>query len=136
MEVISREGIGTRITIALPCPKPVSRLWRPRSKAAVKNESLPARVSFHFYSAALNFWLPNDIFQVRKRGEGLKKVMIVEDHKKIRDELCVFLSQNGYACYAPESFEDILGEVFKTSPSLSCWISTFPCSTASTFAAS
>jgi DNA-binding response OmpR family regulator len=27
-------------------------------------------------------------------------------------------SQNGYSCYAPESFDDILGEVFKTSPQL------------------
>ena len=36
-----------------------------------------------------------------------KKIMVIEDHKKIREELCLFLAQNGYECEAPEDFSDI-----------------------------
>jgi DNA-binding response OmpR family regulator len=44
--------------------------------------------------------------------------MIVEDNKKIRDELSVFLSRNGYSCDAPEVFSDILGYISASNPHL------------------
>ena len=51
-------------------------------------------------------------------GGSLKKIMIVEDNKKIRDELSVFLSRNGYECDTPESFEDIIALILETKPQL------------------
>lgn len=44
--------------------------------------------------------------------------MIIEDNKKIRDELCVFLSRNGYECEAPEDFEDIIRNILSSEPHL------------------
>ncbi len=44
--------------------------------------------------------------------------MIVEDNKKIRDELCVFLSRNGYECEAPEDFKDIISHILSSTPHL------------------
>ena len=44
--------------------------------------------------------------------------MIIEDHRKIREELCVFLSQNGYECQAPEEFENIIGLILSSAPHL------------------
>lgn len=41
----------------------------------------------------------------------MKKVFIVEDDPKIRRELSVFLSRNGYECEAPDDFEHILEAV-------------------------
>lgn len=38
----------------------------------------------------------------------MKKVFIVEDDPKIRRELSVFLTRNGYECEAPDDFEYIL----------------------------
>lgn len=38
----------------------------------------------------------------------MKKIFIIEDDKKIREELSNFLSKNGYACEAPEEFESII----------------------------
>jgi DNA-binding response OmpR family regulator len=48
----------------------------------------------------------------------MTKIMIVEDHKKIRDELAIFLTQNGYACAAPERFDDIITQILETAPQL------------------
>lgn len=48
----------------------------------------------------------------------MKKILIVEDHKKIRDELCIFLSQNGYECEGPEEFTDIIGTILSAAPHL------------------
>lgn len=48
----------------------------------------------------------------------MKKVFIIEDDKKIREELSTFLSRNGYKCEAPERFENIIDEVTSTKPNL------------------
>ena len=48
----------------------------------------------------------------------MRKIMIIEDSKKIRDELCVFLSRNGYECEAPEDFEDIIHDILSSEPHL------------------
>lgn len=44
--------------------------------------------------------------------------MIVEDHKKIRDELQILLTHNGYDCSAPESFEDIIAQILSAKAHL------------------
>lgn len=44
--------------------------------------------------------------------------MIVEDNKKIRDELCIFLSHNGYDCKAPDTFDGIIEEILASAPHL------------------
>lgn len=48
----------------------------------------------------------------------MKKIMIIEDNKKIRDELSIFLSKNGYQCETPEDFTDIINTVFESKPHL------------------
>ena len=48
----------------------------------------------------------------------MKKILIVEDHKKIRDELCIFLSQNGYECEGPEEFSNIIDTILSSMPHL------------------
>lgn len=48
----------------------------------------------------------------------LRKIMIVEDNKKIRDELGIFLSRNGYECDTPVDFSDIIGYIRASSPHL------------------
>lgn len=48
----------------------------------------------------------------------MRKITIVEDNKKIRDELSIFLSRNGYECDAPEDFSDIIGYINASSPQL------------------
>ncbi len=35
------------------------------------------------------------------------KLLIIEDDKKIREELCTFLERNGYCCHAPADFHGI-----------------------------
>ncbi|MCX7615402.1 MAG: response regulator transcription factor [Clostridiales bacterium] len=46
----------------------------------------------------------------------MKKAVIIEDNKKIRDELCVFLSHNGYECQAPDKFENIIEYTLVSAP--------------------
>lgn len=48
----------------------------------------------------------------------MKKIMVIEDHKKIRDELCKFLTQNGYECLVPESFENIIEPILSSTAQL------------------
>jgi len=48
----------------------------------------------------------------------MKKILIVEDHKKIRDELSLFLSHSGYLCEAPEDFSDVIGKILTSAPHL------------------
>lgn len=45
----------------------------------------------------------------------MKKIFIIEDDKKIRDELSIFLSKNGYQCEAPEEFDNIINYIIKGS---------------------
>lgn len=46
------------------------------------------------------------------------KIFIIEDNKKIRDELAAFLTKNGYLCEAPDEFEDIIELVLSAKPQL------------------
>lgn len=48
----------------------------------------------------------------------MKKILIIEDNKKIRDELSTFLTKNGYLCEAPDDFEEIIDVVLSTKPHL------------------
>lgn len=48
----------------------------------------------------------------------MKRIFIIEDDKKIREELSTFLSKNGYACEAPAEFENILDDVLSKEPDL------------------
>lgn len=48
----------------------------------------------------------------------MKKIFIIEDDKKIREELSTFLSKNGYACEAPSEFENIIEGVLFKNPNL------------------
>lgn len=41
----------------------------------------------------------------------MKKIMIIEDNRKIREELCVFLSHNGYECDAPDRFDGMIERI-------------------------
>ncbi len=48
----------------------------------------------------------------------MRKIMIVEDSRKIRDELSIFLSRNGYECEAPDDFTDIIELIRASNPHL------------------
>lgn len=48
----------------------------------------------------------------------MKKILIIEDNKKIRDELSTFLTKNGYLCEAPDEFDDIIDVVLSGKPHL------------------
>jgi DNA-binding response OmpR family regulator len=48
----------------------------------------------------------------------MKKIFIAEDDKKIRDELTIFLSKNGYLCEALEEFGNIIECIIESSPDM------------------
>lgn len=48
----------------------------------------------------------------------MKTILIVEDNKKIRDELCSFLSKNGYSCAALDSFDNVVTDILRLHPHL------------------
>lgn len=48
----------------------------------------------------------------------MKTILIVEDNKKIRDELCSFLSKNGYSCTALDSFDSVVADILRLHPHL------------------
>lgn len=48
----------------------------------------------------------------------MQRIFIIEDDKKIRDELSIFLSKYGYICEAAETFEHIIEEVLYKKPNL------------------
>ncbi|MEF9990554.1 MAG: response regulator transcription factor [Peptostreptococcaceae bacterium] len=48
----------------------------------------------------------------------MKKILIIEDTKVIRDELKLLLSRYGYEVIAPESFEDIVEYIKNQNPHL------------------
>lgn len=60
------------------------------------------------------------VLTVQKRCGKLymEKIFIVEDDRKIREELSTFLSKNGYACEAPYEFENTIEEVLNEKPNL------------------
>lgn len=46
------------------------------------------------------------------------KIFIVEDDQKIREELTVFLNNNGHTCISSDNFKDMIEEITKASPDL------------------
>lgn len=48
----------------------------------------------------------------------MEKILIVEDDEKLRDELEIFLNNNGYKALSLKSFENTIDEIFKINPSL------------------
>lgn len=48
----------------------------------------------------------------------MKKILIIEDDKKIREELATFLSKNGYVCEVSEEFEHILEDALSSMSDL------------------
>lgn len=48
----------------------------------------------------------------------MKRILIIEDNQKIREELSVFLSQNGYLCEAPAGFGNIIETILADPPQL------------------
>lgn len=48
----------------------------------------------------------------------MKKILIIEDNKKIRNELSIFLLKNGYTCDAPDEFGSIIEYSLLVKPHL------------------
>lgn len=48
----------------------------------------------------------------------MDKVLIIEDDVKIREELSLFLSRNGYTCKTIDSFENVLEKIIEIKPQL------------------
>ena len=46
------------------------------------------------------------------------RIMVIEDHDKIRHELCDFLHKNGYTCSGVEDFEHVLDQIRIQKPDL------------------
>lgn len=47
-----------------------------------------------------------------------RKICIVEDNQKIRDELNIFLTVNGYECCAPAITKNLIGDILDDHPHL------------------
>lgn len=52
------------------------------------------------------------------RGIIMKKILIVEDDEKLRNELEIFLNNNGYDSMSLKSFENTLNDIFEINPKL------------------
>lgn len=48
----------------------------------------------------------------------LKRILIVEDDEKLRDELKIFLDNNGYSCSVLTKFTDTIHDILKINPDL------------------
>ncbi len=48
----------------------------------------------------------------------MKKILIVEDDNKLRDELEIFLNNNGYKVDTLKTFEDTINDILKIEPEL------------------
>lgn len=46
------------------------------------------------------------------------RIMVIEDHEKIRNELCDFLNKNGYQSIGVEDFEHVMEQIRKDKPDL------------------
>lgn len=46
------------------------------------------------------------------------RIMVIEDHEKIRNELCDFLNKNGYECISVNDFEHVMEAIQKHNPDL------------------
>ena len=48
----------------------------------------------------------------------MQKILIVEDDKKLRDELKVFLNNNGYNAYVLEKFDNTVQDILSNNPDI------------------
>ena len=48
----------------------------------------------------------------------MKKILIVEDDNKLREEMKIFLNNNGYSAQYLEKFDDTINDILKYSPDL------------------
>lgn len=46
------------------------------------------------------------------------QIMVIEDHEKIRNELCDFLHKNGYECISVSDFEHVIETIQQHNPDL------------------
>ena len=49
---------------------------------------------------------------------NMKKILIVEDDNKLREEMKIFLNNNGYSAQYLEKFDDTINDILKYSPDL------------------
>lgn len=48
----------------------------------------------------------------------MRRLLVVEDDARLRDELCVLLARNGYEATALSSFDDAAGQILAAAPDL------------------
>ena len=48
----------------------------------------------------------------------MEKILIVEDDKKLREELKIFLNNSGYEAYVLESFSNTINDIIDINPDL------------------
>ena len=48
----------------------------------------------------------------------MQKILIVEDDEKLRNELQIFLNNNGYKIETLKSFENTINDIFQINPDL------------------
>lgn len=48
----------------------------------------------------------------------MRKILIVEDDKKLRDELKIFLNNNGYNAYVLEKFDNTVQDILSNNPDI------------------
>ncbi len=48
----------------------------------------------------------------------MRRLLVVEDDRRIRDELCVLLTRNGYEALALETFDDVATQLVDAAPDL------------------
>lgn len=48
----------------------------------------------------------------------MERILIVEDDEKLRDELEIFLKNNGYLALSLKSFDDTINDILKINPDL------------------
>ena len=48
----------------------------------------------------------------------MRRLLVVEDDRRIRDELCVLLARNGYEALALETFDDVATQIVDAAPDL------------------
>lgn len=48
----------------------------------------------------------------------MRRLLVIEDDKRIRDELCVLLERNGYEAVALTDLSDVAEQILSSSPDL------------------
>lgn len=51
-------------------------------------------------------------------GSRMRRLLVIEDDPRIREELCVLLRRNGYEAQGIEAFDDVVGQVLDAAPDL------------------